>query len=32
VDNTFVQYYPTLFEIAKRLGTVKPSYDPAHKL
>jgi len=32
VDNTFVQYYPTLFEVAKRLGTVKPSYDPAHKL
>jgi hypothetical protein len=32
VDNTFVQYYPTLFEVAKRLGTVKPTYDPAHKL
>jgi hypothetical protein len=32
VDNTFVQFYPTLFEIAKRLGTVKPTYDPAHKL
>ena len=31
VDNTFVQFYPTLFEVAKRLGTVKPSYDPAHK-
>jgi hypothetical protein len=32
VDNTFVQYYPTLFDVAKRLGTVKPTYDPAHKL
>jgi hypothetical protein len=32
VENTFVQYYPTLFEVAKRLGTVKPTYDPAHKL
>jgi len=32
VDNTFVQFYPTLFEVAKRLGTVKPTYDPAHKL
>ena len=32
VENTFVQYYPTLFEVAKRFGTVKPTYDPAHKL
>jgi Cytochrome P460 len=32
VDNTFVQFYPTLFEVAKRLGTVKTTYDPAHKL
>jgi hypothetical protein len=32
VDNTFVQYYPTLLEVAKRLGTIKPTYDPAHKL
>jgi hypothetical protein len=31
VDNTFVQFYPTLFEVAKRLGTVKPTYDPARK-
>jgi hypothetical protein len=30
VDNTFVQFYPTLFEVAKRLGRVKPTYDPAH--
>lgn len=31
VENTFVQFYPTLFEVAKRLGTVKPTYDPAKK-
>jgi len=28
VDNTFVQFYPTLFDVAKRLGTVKPTYVP----
>jgi hypothetical protein len=32
VDNTFVQFYPTLYEVAKRLGTVNPKFDPAHKL
>jgi hypothetical protein len=26
VERTFVQFYPTLFEVAKRLGTVKPNY------
>ena len=26
VEQTFVQFYPTLFEVARRLGTVKPSY------
>jgi Cytochrome P460 len=31
VDNTFVQFYPTLFEVARRLGTVKSTYDPARK-
>ena len=31
VDNTFVQFYPTLFEAAKRLGTVKSTYDPNRK-
>jgi hypothetical protein len=31
VDNTFVQFYPTLFEVAKRMGTIKPTYDPARK-
>jgi len=29
VERTFVQFYPTLFEVAKRLRTVKPNYtDP----
>ena len=31
VDNTFVQLYPTLFEVAQRRGTVKPTYDPTRK-
>ena len=31
VENTFVQFYPTLFEVAKRLGTVKAAYDPLRK-
>jgi hypothetical protein len=31
VDNTFVQFYPTLFEIAKSFGTIKPTYDPKKK-
>jgi len=26
VDNTFVQFYPTLFEVAKKKGTVKDQY------
>lgn len=26
VEQTFVQFYPTLFEVAKKMGTVKPSY------
>jgi hypothetical protein len=32
VENTFVQFYPTLMEVARRMGTVKPAYDPAHKV
>jgi hypothetical protein len=32
VDNTFVQFYPTLFEIAKKRGTVRPDWDPDAKL
>ena len=31
VDNTFVQFYPTLFEVANRKGTVKADYDPKRK-
>jgi hypothetical protein len=27
VEQTFVQFYPTLFEVAKRMGTVKSSYE-----
>jgi hypothetical protein len=26
VDNTFVQFYPTLLEVARRMGTVKPEF------
>jgi Cytochrome P460 len=32
VENTFVQFYPTLFEVAKKMGTVKPTYDPLRKV
>lgn len=32
VENTFVQFYPTLMEVAQRFGTVKPTYDPNHKV
>jgi hypothetical protein len=31
VDNTFVQFYPELFAIAKAKGTVKATYDPNRK-
>ena len=31
VDNTFVQFYPELFAVATRHGTIKPTYDPARK-
>ena len=31
VEWTFVQFYPTLFEVAQRLGTVKPTYDSSRK-
>jgi Cytochrome P460 len=31
VDNTFVQFYPTLYEVAKKMGTLKPAFaDAAH--
>jgi hypothetical protein len=26
VEHTFVQFYPALMEVARRLGTVKPDY------
>ncbi len=29
VDNTFVQFYPTLFEVAKKMGTLKPAFASA---
>lgn len=28
VEQSFVQFYPTLFEVAKAKGTVKPTYTP----
>ena len=31
VEQTFVQFYPTLMEVARRMGTVRPDYDPARK-
>ena len=31
VENTFVQFYPELFAVAKKHGTIKPTYDPARK-
>jgi hypothetical protein len=32
VENTFVQFYPTLMDVARRMGTVKTTYDPNHKV
>jgi hypothetical protein len=32
VENTFVQFYPTLFAVAQEKGTVKPTYDPTRKV
>jgi hypothetical protein len=31
VEHTFVQFYPTLLEIAKAKGTLNPSYKPDKK-
>ncbi len=31
VENTFVQFYPELFAIAKAKGTIKSTYDPNKK-
>ena len=32
VENTFVQFYPDLMDVARRMGTVKTTYDPNHKV
>jgi hypothetical protein len=32
VENTFVQFYPTLFAVAREKGTVKSTYDPNRKV
>jgi hypothetical protein len=32
VENTFVQFYPTLMDVAQRLATVKSTNDPNHKV
>jgi hypothetical protein len=32
VENTFVQFYPELMDVARRLGTVNKAYDPARKV
>jgi len=32
VENTFVQFYPTLFEVAKKMGTVNATYHPMKKV
>src|SRR5262249_16743078 len=31
VDHTFVQFYPTLLEAARRHGTVRQGHDPARQ-
>jgi hypothetical protein len=32
VENTFVQFYPTLLDVARRFGTVKSTYDPTRRV
>jgi hypothetical protein len=32
VEQTFVQFYPTLLEVAREKGTVRADYDPSRKL
>ena len=32
VEWTFTQFYPELFAVAQRLGTVRKDYDPNRKL
>lgn len=31
VEKTFVQFYPTLLEVARRKGTINKDYDPSHE-
>lgn len=31
VEQTFVQFYPTLMDVARRMGTVRTDYDPTRK-
>jgi cytochrome P460 len=31
VENTFVQFYPTLFEVARQKNTIRSDYDPQRK-
>lgn len=31
VEQTFVQFYPTLMDVARQKGTVRPDYDPARR-
>ena len=31
VEKTFVQFYPELYDVAKRMGTVNQAYDPSHE-
>ena len=31
VENTFVQFYPTLMDVARKMGTIKSTYDPTRK-
>jgi hypothetical protein len=32
VENTFVQFHSLLFEVAKKMGTVKATYHPMKKV
>ena len=31
VEQTFVQFYPVLMDVARRMGTVRSDYDPSRK-
>jgi hypothetical protein len=32
VEQTFVQFYPTLFDVARQKGTIKPGYDAGRRI